>query len=46
MCPGINYYYRLVDKKKSVDVTAKNSYINVFIKIPIGLGAAKEAPQD
>ena len=46
MSAGINYYYGLVDINKSVDVTAKNSYINVFIKIPIGLGAAKEAPQD
>ncbi len=46
MSAGINYYYGLVDINKSVDVTAKNSYINLFIKIPIGLGKATEAPQD
>ena len=46
MSAGINYYYGLVDINKSVDVLAKNSYINAFIKIPIGLGAEKEAPQD
>ncbi len=46
MSAGINYYYGLVDINKSADVFAKNSYINAFIKIPIGLGAEKEAPQD
>ncbi len=46
MSAGINYYYGLVDIHKSEDILAKNSYINAFIKIPIGLGAEKEAPQD
>jgi len=46
MSAGINYYYGLVDIHKSEDILAKNSYINAFIKIPIGLGAEKEAPRD
>lgn len=46
MSAGINYYYGLVDIKKTDAVKARNSYINLFIKIPIGLGKAAEAPLD
>ncbi len=46
MSAGINYYYGLVDIKKSDAVKSRNSYINLFIKIPIGLGKAEEPPLD
>lgn len=46
MSAGINYYYGLVDINRSETVKARNSYINLFIKIPIGLGKATEVPQN
>jgi hypothetical protein len=38
MAVGINYYYGLVNVSKTADVTMKNSSLNFYIKIPIGLG--------
>jgi hypothetical protein len=46
MSAGINYYYGLVDIHKSEDILAKNSYINAFIKIPIGLGGGSKEPKE
>ncbi|RLD54852.1 MAG: PorT family protein [Bacteroidetes bacterium] len=46
MSVGINYYYGLVNVSKVPDVTIKNSYINVFVKIPIGLGESKKETQE
>jgi hypothetical protein len=42
MSAGINYYYGLVNVSNMPDLTIKNSYINFFIKIPIGAGKSKE----
>jgi len=39
MAIGINYYYGLVNVSLTPDVTMKNSSINFYMKIPIGLGA-------
>lgn len=41
MSAGINYYYGLVDVSKSPDLSIKNSALNFYLKIPIGL-AKKE----
>jgi hypothetical protein len=38
MAVGINYYFGLVNVSKNPDVTMKNSSVNFYIKIPIGLG--------
>jgi hypothetical protein len=46
MSAGVNYYYGLVDIVRSDAVTARNSYINLFIKVPIGQAKAKKTPQD
>ncbi|MFZ4770636.1 MAG: porin family protein [Ferruginibacter sp.] len=37
MAVGINYYYGFVNVSTTPDVTMKNSSINFYIKIPIGL---------
>jgi hypothetical protein len=42
MAVGINYYYGLVNVSLTQDVTMKNSSLNFYMKIPIGLG---EDPQ-
>jgi hypothetical protein len=39
MAVGISYYYGLVNVNKTPDVTMKNSSLNFYMKIPIGLGA-------
>jgi hypothetical protein len=39
MAIGINYYYGLVNVSLTPDVTMKNSSLNFYMKIPIGLGA-------
>ena len=46
MSIGVNYYYGLVDVFKDSDLTRKNSYVNLFFKIPIGLGGGKENPTE
>ena len=46
MSIGVNYYYGVVDIYKDANITKKNSYVNLFFKIPIGLGGGKEAPTD
>jgi len=46
MGAGINYYNGLADLKRPDVVTAKNSYINIFMKAPIGLGKTRVTPQD
>jgi hypothetical protein len=37
MAVGINYYYGLVNVSLTPDVTMKNSSLNFYMKIPIGL---------
>jgi hypothetical protein len=39
MALGVSYYYGLVNVSKTPDVTMKNSSLNFYLKIPIGLGA-------
>jgi hypothetical protein len=39
MAVGISYYYGLVNISKIPDVTMKNSSLNFYMKIPIGLAA-------
>jgi hypothetical protein len=39
MAIGISYYYGLVNVSKTQDVTMKNSSFNIYLKLPIGLGA-------
>ena len=39
---GINYYYGLVNVSERPDLKIRNSYINLYIKIPIGAGKSKE----
>jgi len=39
MAVGVSYYYGLVNVSKTPDVTMKNSSLNFYMKIPIGLGA-------
>ena len=43
MAVGINYYYGLVNVSLTPDVTMKNSSLNFYLKIPIGLGAEQPA---
>jgi len=43
MAVGINYYYGLVNVSLTPDVTMKNSSLNFYMKIPIGLGAEPPA---
>lgn len=43
MAVGINYYYGLVNVSLTPDVTMKNSSLNFYMKIPIGLGAETTA---
>ncbi len=38
MAIGVNYYYGLVNVSLTPDVTMKNSSLNFYLKIPIGLG--------
>ena len=42
MAVGINYYYGLVNVSDNPDIKIKNSAIYFYIKIPIGVGKAKE----
>jgi hypothetical protein len=42
MAVGINYYYGLVDVSTNPDYQIKNSTINVYMKIPIGVGSKEE----
>jgi hypothetical protein len=42
MAIGISYYYGLVNVSKTPDVTMKNSSLNFYMKIPIGLGKNPE----
>ena len=39
MAVGVSYYYGLVNISLNPDVTMKNSSLNFYMKIPIGLGA-------
>lgn len=39
MAVGVSYYYGLVNVSLTPDVTMKNSSLNLYMKIPIGLGA-------
>jgi len=39
MAIGVSYYYGLVNVSKTQDVTMKNSSLNFYFKLPIGLGA-------
>jgi hypothetical protein len=39
MAVGVSYYYGLVNVSKTPDVTMKNSSLNIYFKLPIGLGA-------
>lgn len=39
MAVGVSYYYGLVNVSLNPDVTMKNSSLNFYMKIPIGLGA-------
>jgi hypothetical protein len=39
MAIGASYYYGLVNVSKTPDVTMKNSSLNFYLKLPIGLGA-------
>jgi len=38
MAIGVSYYYGLVNVSKTPDVTMKNSSLNFYLKLPIGLG--------
>jgi hypothetical protein len=42
MAVGVSYYYGLVNVCKTPDVTMKNSSLNIYFKLPIGLGAKPE----
>jgi hypothetical protein len=42
MAVGVSYYYGLVNVSKTPDVTMKNSSLNIYFKLPIGLGAKPE----
>jgi hypothetical protein len=42
MAIGVSYYYGLVDISKTPGVTMKNSSLNFYVKLPIGLGATPE----
>jgi hypothetical protein len=42
MAVGISYYYGLVNVSKTPDVTMKNSSLNFYVKLPIGLGSTPE----
>ena len=42
MSAGINYYYGLVNVSEMPDLTIKNSYVNFYIKIPIGVEKSME----
>jgi hypothetical protein len=42
MAVGINYYYGLVDVSKNPDYKIKNSAINIYVKIPIGVAPKEE----
>jgi hypothetical protein len=42
MAVGINYYYGLVDVSTNPDYKIKNSAINVYMKIPIGVAPKEE----
>ena len=42
MAVGISYYYGFVNVSKTPDVTMKNSSLNFYLKLPIGLGAKPE----
>lgn len=46
MSIGINYYYGLVDVYKDPNITKKNSYVNIFFKLPIGLGKDPDKPKE
>lgn len=46
MSIGVSYYYGVVDIFKDPNQTRKNSYVNLFFKVPIGLGGAKETPTE
>jgi hypothetical protein len=43
MAVGVSYYYGLVNVSLTPDVTMKNSSLNFYMKIPIGLGAEPPA---
>jgi len=43
MAIGISYYYGFVNVSKTPDVTMKNSSLNLYLKLPIGLGAEPPA---
>jgi len=45
MAVGVSYYYGLVNVCKTPDVTMKNSSLNFYLKLPIGLGAKPENNQ-
>lgn len=42
MAFGISYYYGLVNVSKTPDVKMKNSSLNFYFKLPIGLGSKPE----
>jgi hypothetical protein len=42
MAVGISYYYGFVNVSKTPDITMKNSSLNFYLKLPIGLGAKPE----
>lgn len=42
MAVGVNYYYGLVDVSANPDVEIKNSNINLYVKIPIGVAPKEE----
>jgi len=44
MAAGINYYYGLVNVSKTPDITMKNSSLNFYLKIPIGI--EKKSPNN
>jgi len=44
MAVGISYYYGLVNVSLTPDVTMKNSSLNFYMKIPIGIAPKPEKP--
>jgi hypothetical protein len=45
MAVGINYYYGFVDVSTNPEYKIKNSALNFYMKIPIGVSPKKEKPQ-
>jgi len=44
MAVGINYYYGLVDVSTVPEFKIKNSAINLYLKVPIGVSPKEEKP--